>query len=369
MATRPTLCARLTPAGRGAIATVAVRGPEAKGVVGRVFRPLSYSTLDSRQTGEIVVGVFSSGAASGEELVVSVVAPDEVEIHCHGGLAATSSIVEALKREGCQVQSPAEWVTSVAADPFRASARLALCQATTARTAAYLLDQYHGILSETFDQIQRLKASGDEQAAERVIHELLRWADFGQHLTQPWRVVLAGEPNSGKSSLMNAIMGYQRSIVFDQPGTTRDVLLATTAIEGWPVELRDMAGLRVAGDAIESAGVERAWQEIAAADLVLFISDATAPWDAALYEQVLAASQRHLLVIHNKCDLPSASAEDRLGGHLVSAVRGDGIEALCRATIHALIPEVPSRGSPIPFTTDQVSALKTFLTLGRSETP
>jgi tRNA modification GTPase len=88
-------------------------------------------------------------------------------------------------------------------------------------------------------------------------------------------VVIAGPPNVGKSSLINALLGYQRAIVFDQPGTTRDVLTATTAIDGWPVELADTAGIREGDDAIETEGVARALAEIRAADLVVEVWDAS----------------------------------------------------------------------------------------------
>lgn len=367
-----TVCCQLTPAGRGAIATIAVRGPQASAIVASVFQPLSNAPLTTYQPGQIVVGIFSSGASRGEELVVGLVAPDEIEIHCHGGLAATTAICDALQREGCEVITPAEWVNSAASDPFRAAARMALSQATTARTAAHLLDQFHGALSDAVSQIQRLKAAGDAVAAENAIRKLLHWADFGLHLTKPWRIVLAGQPNSGKSSLMNAIMGYQRSIVFDLPGTTRDVLLATTAIDGWPVELRDMAGLRAAADSLEAAGIERAWHEVATADLVLFVSDITARWDAALCQQVISmhpGGAPRVLIVHNKCDLAEAHGVDLPTGQRVSAARGDGIEALCRAAMQVLIPEVPPRASPIPFTDEQVTTLRALLTRGQSETP
>ena len=86
--------------------------------------------------------------------------------------------------------------------------------------------------------------AADLQAAAARIREWLAWEDFGLHLTRPWNVVLAGRPNVGKSSLINALLGYTRSIVFDQPGTTRDVVTAATAIDGWPIELSDTAGLR-----------------------------------------------------------------------------------------------------------------------------
>ena len=109
--------------------------------------------------------------------------------------------------------------------------------------------------------------------------EMLQFRDLGLHLTTPWRVVLAGAPNVGKSSLMNAIAGYQRAIVSPTPGTTRDVVTVTTAIDGWPVQLADTAGLRETQDELESAGVALADAAIGEADLVIVVSDASADSD------------------------------------------------------------------------------------------
>src|SRR6185503_7750192 len=110
---------------------------------------------------------------------------------------------------------------------------------------------------------------------------LLALAEVGLHLTTPWRVVFAGPPNVGKSSLVNALLGYPRAIVYDQPGTTRDVLTASTAFDGWPFELRDTAGLRdgISLDSVEVEGVARARAQIATADLVVFVHDRSAGLD------------------------------------------------------------------------------------------
>ncbi|MBC8876190.1 MAG: 50S ribosome-binding GTPase [Planctomycetes bacterium] len=162
--------------------------------------------------------------------------------------------------------------------PIAAEARIALAAARTERTAAILLAQYRGALEAELTAIVALLENEETDAAADRLRRLERYADFGKHLTTPWRVVLTGHANVGKSSLINAILGYERSIVFEQPGTTRDVVTATTAIDGWPVELADTAGLREGGDAVESAGVRLARERLAAADVVVAVFDRTHRW-------------------------------------------------------------------------------------------
>ncbi len=129
-------------------------------------------------------------------------------------------------------------------------------------------------------EIRRLITAADWPAArEAVCQVLARWP-IGSHLVEPWRVVLAGPPNVGKSSLVNALVGYQRAIVYDAPGTTRDMVTAITALEGWPVELCDTAGLRSSREAIEAEGVRLARQAAAAADALVLVFSAQEPWQA-----------------------------------------------------------------------------------------
>jgi tRNA modification GTPase len=319
------------------------------------------------------VGQFETGAAEREELVVGVLDSETLEIHCHGGAAAASAILDALASDGYQVLSPEAWLNEVEAEALTAAAALALAAARTPRTASYLLDQYRGALSAAMAQIEDWLRSGERERAENAVQELLDRAAFGLHLTKAWSIVLAGRPNAGKSSLMNAVLGFERSIVFEEPGTTRDVLIANTALDGWPVEIRDTAGLRAAGHAIEAEGVERAKQEIAEADLVLFIADNSAPWDAEIFAEVVGLRvwrpSPGILVVHNKVDLAGVPTDGRPTGLAVSAQQRVGIEALCELAARTLTPVIPPRGSAIPFTEGQVQQLHALLRRARSERP
>ena len=176
--------------------------------------------------------------------------------------------------------------------------------------------------------------------------------------------MLAGRPNVGKSSLINALVGYRRAIVHDQPGTTRDIVTATTAVDGWPVELSDTAGLCSTDDAIERAGIALAREELRGADLVILVFDAGRNWSQA--DQVLLESARpksrppksrqQRLVVHNKSDLPPTTAA-RPAGLSTSATTGTGIESLVGAIAARLVPDPPEPGAAVPFTAEQIQQI------------
>ena len=181
------------------------------------------------------------------------------------------------------------------------------------------------------------------------------------HLVSPWRVVFAGPPNVGKSSLINALAGYQRAIVSPIPGTTRDVVTLTTAIDGWPVELADTAGLRSTDDELEAAGVELAQSALATADLAVLVQDATNP--AATPQFDPRAVPPRVIHVHNKIDLVSADDLPAFGSTTpptqlaTSAETGAGIADLAAAIGRSLVPNPPACGDAVAFTAQQVEVL------------
>jgi tRNA modification GTPase len=175
-------------------------------------------------------------------------------------------------------------------------------------------------------------------------------------LTEPFRVVLAGQPNVGKSSLINAILGYQRAIVTAQAGTTRDVVTATTAIEGWPVVLSDTAGLRDQADELEMAGMTLAVSELADADVAVLVFDGSAAWTAA--DDELCAAWPDAVIVHNKCDLPAADG-NRSAGLQTSATCGIGLAELQTEIAARLVSEVPAPRAGVPFSDAQIEQLQT----------
>jgi tRNA modification GTPase len=359
----PPLAALLTPSGRGAIATIRVALVQASRPVVDAwpFRAVNGRPLSAQSVGRIVFGHWGSEPA--EEVVVCALDDATLEIHCHGGDAAARRILRDLADAGCRVVASPQFLQQTES-PLRAEVLRELCRATTLPTAAILWEQANGLFESAVRDVIAAAPANLPAAADRV-RDWLAWADFGLHLTRPWRVVLAGRPNVGKSSLINAILGYTRCIVFDQPGTTRDVVSAQTAIDGWPIELSDTAGLRASADLLESAGIERARQTLETADLVVVLVDVSQPASAA--DRAILAEHRPAIVVAHKCDLPTYEGSDRWQrGETatwlrVSAKTGAGVEALVAAISRQLVPRVPPPDSLIPLTERQVALLKTAL--------
>jgi len=364
---------RLTPPGRGAIASLRIEGPGALRALAAQFRPGRLDRADSPEANPAqntlsrlealpadrpLLGRF--GRAPGEQVVLRRSGPREYEIHCHGGKAAVDAVEQTLLAQGGTRLDWQQWIHQKETDPTAAQARIALARARTERCAAILLDQYHGALAAAFGEIDQALAHGQHARARQLVEQLRSRARLGRHLVEPWRVVLCGRPNVGKSSLLNALLGYPRAIVHHQPGTTRDVLTARTAVEGWPVLLCDTAGLHTGGDAVEQAGVARARELLAAADLVVLVFDLAQPWSAE--DTRLVQSRPDALLVHNKCDLPECAESvpgvaSRPDGLRTSALRGDGLAGLLGAIARRLLPEVPEPGAPVPFAEEHFARL------------
>lgn len=355
---------QLTPPGRGAIATLLVEGPGAVELLRGRFLPNGGQPLDCRPADQLVVGRFGRVRSAGhgacpvewaaEEVVVRRRSDDWIELHCHGGDAAVAMIQATLVERGGRVVAWQDWVVGHHPDPIATAAHSALAEARTERTAAILLDQYRGALRRALEEIDEALRRKDSHSAGRLIETLLARAELGRHLTRPWRVVLTGRANVGKSSLINALVGYPRAIVHHTPGTTRDVLIAPTAVNGWPIELSDTAGWHASDAALHRAAVDRTAEELAVAALVVLVFDASLPWSEA--DRALVEAWPQGLVVHNKCDLPPSGGE-RPPGLSTSALRADGIEALGRAIADHLVPQPPPSGVAVPFTAGQIEHL------------
>jgi tRNA modification GTPase len=302
------------------------------------------------------------GHGIGDEVVAIVFEgdPPYVEIQCHGGKAALDLVVDALCEAGCQGVSNEVLASEIAPSPIRAAALLDLTQAPTLRAAEILLDQTQGALDAELDELRHEIKHSYREALERL-DRLCTRGDVGIRLISGWRVVITGRPNVGKSRLLNALAGYKRAIVDATPGTTRDLVTALTAFDGWPIELIDTAGVRETLDPLEQSGIGLALGQLETADLALQLYDVSEPLQPQ--DEAMLAGQGRSLLVANKADLPPAwdigdfkrSDKPILA---VSAERGDGLDALIAAVVQNLVPMVPEPGAGVPFRPEQLGQIE-----------
>ena len=186
-------------------------------------------------------------------------------------------------------------------------------------------------------------------AACGQITQLLDTAPEGELIREGALVVLAGLPNSGKSSLFNALLGSERAIVTDVPGTTRDALEATFSVEGYPFRLVDTAGLRETEDRVEGIGVEFARRYLAAADAVLFCAEATRPLVQEEEAFLATAAAERTIVVRTKMDLGTGGGVD--DGIFVSALTGSGLRDLRSALLALAFGGIAGEAGHAPLVT------------------
>jgi len=361
-----TIAAIATAPGEGAIGVVRVAGPDALRVADAVFRPLGGPPPSRRSSHQIVVGrAWDVGGVVDDGLLLVFRAPrsytgqDVVEVQTHGGPAVLRRVLAACLAHGARAAGPGEFTLRAylagKMDLIQAESVLDIVQARSERarrSAAHGLT--HRLSSELGGlQDQLTEAYGDltavldypEEGVElrdvrptltavrRRIAELLATAEAGSLVQRGARLAIVGRPNAGKSSLLNALLGYERSIVSDAPGTTRDYLEAPLELGGVPLTAVDTAGVRATDDAVEASGVQRALELADQADLVLCLLDRSLPLERSDLDLIERLAPERTLIIASKSDLPAAWSEGDVGAWAptqvaVSATRGDGLAQL-----------------------------------------
>ena len=370
-----TIAAIATASGSAAVGIVRLSGKNAFGIASHLFKPHNEHNVRTLQGGRVIYGsVVHEGELIDEALLLSFRAPksytaeDIIELQSHGGTAVLKRIQSVCVMLGARLAKPGEFtlraylngrldliqaesvlnIVNAQSDGARRNAALGLSKALSDELALIQADvtSVYGDIQAVFDYPEEgvPEANFEEplQRAVKRIDGLLATAKGGQLVQQGAKLALIGKPNAGKSSLLNALLGYGRSIVSDIPGTTRDYLEAQLSIGDIPITAIDTAGIRVTDDSIEALGVQAAKDIAAHADLSLVLIDASeAPSeeDLALLKSL---DLERSLIVASKVDLGQVWHKEVLQGALpevetfsvypVSVTKGTGLKALRQAT-------------------------------------
>jgi tRNA modification GTPase len=371
-----TIAAISTPAGEGAIALIRISGENAIAVADKIFRGTrkpSEVPPHVQHFGEIVDEadqLIDRVMMSIHRMPTSYTGEDLVEIGCHGGTLVSAKVLEACLRAGARGARPGEFTERAflngKMDLTQAEAVIDLIRAKTDLALRSATEQLEGRLGNTIknirdalvDLVAHLEASIDfpeegivpdegEQLRARInsigteISALLATADQGRILREGVRVVIYGATNAGKSSLLNRLLGYERVIVSETHGTTRDTIEEMINLRGVPIRLLDTAGLRRSTNDLERAGMARTEKSLQTADLRLHIADRNAPKPAEF--EMRSANGAEIMLL-NKSDLPEHDDWTHLDALRISCTTGDGLpqleqEIIGRITKENLRPE------------------------------
>lgn len=370
------IAAIATAPGRGAVGIVRVSGACVASVIealcGRALKPREATYLPFRA---------ADGSTIDQGLAIHFPAPssytgeDVLELQAHGGPVVLQLLLarclDAGRAIGMRVAEPGEFTqraflndkidlaqAEAIADLIDASTEAAARSASRSMAGEFssevhtlrdalihlrmLVEATLDFPEEEIDFLQKADAQGQLERLQKTLAGVMQRARQGALLREGIKVVIAGQPNAGKSSLLNALAGAELAIVTPVAGTTRDVVSQTIQIEGVPLHVIDTAGLRESEDAVEKIGIQRAWGQIEAADAVLFLHDlarASSPDYLAGDDLVAKALASRLpravpvIEVWNKLDAAPAVSAPHVAGHdsiLLSAKTGAGLDSLRR---------------------------------------
>ena len=396
-----TICAVATAPGMGGIAVIRISGSEAIGIVDQIFSCKEVRTLERAKDRTAYFGRFThEGTMIDEGLVTCFRSPrsytgeDVVEISCHGSIFIQQKLLEALTDQGCRIAAPGEFtrraylqgkmdlsraeaVADLIASESEAQHRMALAQLRGGYSAEFAQLRERLVYLTSLMELELDFSEEDVTFADRT--QLLQLLDeltekivdltesfrLGNAIKRGIPVAIAGATNVGKSTLLNALLGEERAIVSDIHGTTRDTVEEVLNIDGVLFRFIDTAGQRSTGDTIEALGIDRSYEKIDKASLILVLIDALRLSDedyrTAVIQLLPRLKEKPFLTLLNKIDALESQTiascqqvlSTLLATHLpadtkplilpISAKRGDGIEAL-RSELHQalVLPELAS---------------------------
>ena len=341
-----TIAAVSTAMNNSGIGIIRISGEQAFSIINTIFRPAKKEKdLSAVQSHTIHYGTIMDGDSVVDEVLVLIMKgphtytrEDTVEIDCHGGMFVINRILELVIRSGARTAEPGEFTkraflngridlsqAEAVIDVINAENEYALKSAVTqlkgsvsekVRQQRAILLENIAYIEAALDDPEHIEMEGYGQKLLPVIEScrndidaLIRTADDGRILKEGIKTVILGKPNVGKSSLLNALLGTDRAIVTQIPGTTRDALEESVRLEDVTLHIIDTAGIRDTEDLIEKIGVDKARQYAADADLILWVLDGSRPLDQDDREILSLIRGKKTIILVNKQDLPEASDE------------------------------------------------------------
>ncbi len=368
MMNKETIASITTPVGEGGIGVIQVSGPDSLEIVNSVFRGKKNKDLRNAESKRLYYGEIHLNGTAVDEVIVNVLRKEDsftgedlVEVNCHGGIRAVKKTLECIVFTGAK---EAHWkeltnrsFINDKIDLIQKEALLEIPQAKTRLGVKVLLDQYNGALSSFINnlinetEINETKRGNNINQSLSYIHDPLRkileTAVFGCAIASPQKLIITGKPNVGKSTLINALLREDRSIVHSEPGTTRDAVDSMFSIDGIPFTIVDTAGIRETNHVVERLGVLESKKQLEQANKIVFMLDNSRPVereDKELMEFITERLQVHktdnnlnkvtVVTVVNKTDLPCKLNLSALGTKQfnstckISASKGDGISGL-----------------------------------------
>ena len=359
-----------TPLGTGGVGIIRISGKNATEIVDKIFISVNGKKLASSKGYRAYFGKIYDGNTAVDEVIClvfraphSYTGEDVVEINCHGGVFLLKKILRLVLSNGAIAASPGEFTKRAflngKLDLSEAESVMTLISAQGEQGANAAFNQLEGKLSRKIEGINssllslaahiaawvdypddEIENLGEDEVhsvifnAKSEITSLLKSFDSGMAITNGVEAAIVGKPNVGKSTLMNLLTGYDRSIVTEIEGTTRDVVEETVYLNGCILRISDTAGMRETGDVVEKLGVERSRKKLERAAIVFAVFDVSKPLSEEDIELIENCKNKNVIPILNKTDLDSCLDEDyikkSLGSPLfISAKIGDGYNELC----------------------------------------